>query len=508
MLARLCQPRAVMIRHQTQMVVLGAGFAGSLMALICRRLGYDVLLIDHGRHPRFAIGESSTPIGNSILQSLARRYDLPQLLPLAKFGSWCNELPELMCGLKRGFSYFAHHEQQPFVAHDTHATELLVTASADDEHGDTHWLRADVDQYFFQTAVEADIPTFTEATVERFEPGLRWVLNGTCQDESLQIEAEFVIDATGAGALLSRHLSIANEPNRLRTNSRAIYSHFLDVRPWTSELHLLGGRTADHPFNCDQAALHHILNAAWMWNLRFRNDLVSAGLAVDANAWPLPTNLSPEQEWHQWLARYPSLGTQFAEARLASMPGQFLRTGRMQRLLSRAVGERWALLPHTVGFIDPLHSSGIAHTLCGIEMLARILEQSRAGSERSESLQQYETRLFTEFSLIDQLVHGCYQAHNFSVLAAYSMAYFAAATTYEHRRAERGDAMESAFLCADDVTLRRCVDTIYDALTRLTSDASVEAFERFVAHSLAPFNQVGLCDPAVHHMYRYTAAPE
>ena len=96
------------------MVVLGAGFAGSLMALICRRLGYDVLLIDHGRHPRFAIGESSTPIGNSILQSLARRYDLPQLLPLAKFGSWCNELPELMCGLKRGFSYFAHHEQQPF----------------------------------------------------------------------------------------------------------------------------------------------------------------------------------------------------------------------------------------------------------------------------------------------------------------------------------------------------------------------------------------------------------
>ena len=60
--------------------VIGSGFAGSLIAMIARRLGRSVALIERGKHPRFAIGESSTPLANLLLEELAQRYDLPALL--------------------------------------------------------------------------------------------------------------------------------------------------------------------------------------------------------------------------------------------------------------------------------------------------------------------------------------------------------------------------------------------------------------------------------------------
>ena len=59
------------VREQADVLVLGAGFAGALMALVAQRLGLRVVLLEKGRHPRFAIGESSTPIANLVLEGLA-----------------------------------------------------------------------------------------------------------------------------------------------------------------------------------------------------------------------------------------------------------------------------------------------------------------------------------------------------------------------------------------------------------------------------------------------------
>ena len=61
--------------------IVGSGFSGSLLAMIARRLGHRVLLLEKGKHPRFAIGESSTPLANLLLETSdplideARRHD-------------------------------------------------------------------------------------------------------------------------------------------------------------------------------------------------------------------------------------------------------------------------------------------------------------------------------------------------------------------------------------------------------------------------------------------------
>src|SRR5436190_22695286 len=125
------------------LAIVGSGFGGSILAMIARRLGLRVALLERGRHPRFAIGESSSPLAGILLEQLADRYDLPRLKPLAAFGAWQRAYPDVGCGLKRGFSYFKHQAGRPVSVAASRGNQLPAAASPNDGVADTHWLRAD-----------------------------------------------------------------------------------------------------------------------------------------------------------------------------------------------------------------------------------------------------------------------------------------------------------------------------------------------------------------------------
>jgi len=437
------------IEVAADIAILGSGFAGSLTTLIVDRIGLTPVLIDRGRHPRFAIGESSTPIANLVLEDLARRYRLPRLLPLTAYGAWQATYPSVGCGLKRGFSFFQHEVGQPFVPDAAHANELLVTASSDDEHSDTQWLRSDVDRFFVREVERAGLRVLDETDIAETEARESdgWILRGHRGATPVSITARFLIDATGAGGFLQRSLGLRDGVASMRTRSRAVYSHFVGVEPWHDRLTALGGRVADHPFCCDDAAQHHLLDGAWLWILRFNNGVTSAGVVIDEGRHPDDPTVSPEREWHRWLDRYPSLASQFHDATLAQTPGALRRTPRLQRQVQDVVGRHWALLPHTAGFVDPLLSTGIAHTLCGIERLMHVVEHCW-GDERFEAeLRRYAAAVRSELTLIDELVSGCYASFGrFRLFTAYFMLYFAAATSYERRRLAANDAFDGLFL--------------------------------------------------------------
>src|SRR5579871_78027 len=146
-----------MLRFEYDIAVIGSGFGGSLLSMIARRLGLSVLLLERGAHPRFAIGESTSPLTNLLLEELAVRYDLPALLPLSTYGLWQRTYPEIGCGLKRGFTYYEQRAGQPFRSAADRSTELMVAASPADEVADTHWFRADVDHFLVQQALETGV---------------------------------------------------------------------------------------------------------------------------------------------------------------------------------------------------------------------------------------------------------------------------------------------------------------------------------------------------------------
>src|SRR5216117_3306042 len=117
---------------KVRVAVVGSGFAGSLLARVLAVQGHDVVLLERGTHPRFAIGESSTPLANLSLERLAFRYGLEDCYQLATHGRWLAHFPELHRGLKRGFTYYRHHPHQPFENRGLDSERLLVAACPQD----------------------------------------------------------------------------------------------------------------------------------------------------------------------------------------------------------------------------------------------------------------------------------------------------------------------------------------------------------------------------------------
>lgn len=500
----------------TDVAIIGSGFAGSLMALLLTRLGRTCVIVDRQSHPRFAIGESSTPLADMALRDIAKKYDLPRLAPLTKYGTWMAAYPQVMRGLKRGFSYFDHEPHQPFMPKLDHANELLVAASTDDATSDTHWLRSDVDAFFAAEAVAAGVYLFENTSLTRVERTSNgWELSGTRgpdrREDEINIKAQFVIDASGEGKVLARALGIGDERDLLKTNSRPLYAHFKNLRPWREMLIERAAAVQDHPFDCDRAALHQVLRGAWMWQLRFDSEVVSAGFAIDAGQHPLDENMTPQQEWARWMEQYPALREQFSQAEIVNPPQGLTRGPRMQRVMAQGAGPDWAMLPHTAGFIDPLHSSGIAHSLFGIERLAAVFEAHWGRDTLAAELQEYAQIVRTEVQLIDILVAGCYAGTvDFRLFSAMCMFYFAGTIACERARCVSEFDPARYFLNANDAAFQHAAAAGYYRLQALLAssptDHDIDAFTNYVRDAIAPWSTANLMNPAARNMYRHTAA--
>lgn len=504
-----------MTRTDADVAVLGAGFGGSLMALILSRLGLRPVLIDRGAHPRFAIGESSTPTADLILRALADRYGLDRLRPLSSYGPWKAHYPELGVGLKRGFSYFHHRGGEPFHPYPDHRNELLVTASTSDFDSDTQWLRADVDAFFAAEARRDGIPCFerTELTPRR-EGNSGWALEGRRDGEPFALKARFVVDATGPAGVVPRALGLTASAAPFHTHTRALYAHFDGVPFWRDFLTREGARVDDHPFHCDYAALHHVFDGGWLWLLRFDHGVVSAGFVLDSLRHPVDSEVSPAEEWAALAHRFPSIASELAGSRIVDPPGGIVRTGRLQRMHLRAAGPGWAALPYTVGFVDPLHSTGIAHTMAGVERLAVTLAHHWDAPSLDAALDAYATAVDRELRLVDALVAPCYlAAGSFRLFTASALLYFAAVIGYEQHRLRLGPEDEPRLLlCADDDRLHDLAAGALARLTRLRDDGrlhhpgAIREFERYVENGIEPYNTAGLFHPPRPNMYPYTAA--
>jgi FADH2 O2-dependent halogenase len=473
--------------------------------MIGNRLGRRVALLERGRHPRFAIGESASPLAGVVLEQLADRYDLPRVKPLAAFGPWQRAYPGVACGLKRGFTYFKHTQGRPYEVEPGRANQLLVAASPGDEVSDTHWFRQDVDAFLVDEAVRLGADYLDCVSLDALDwdsSGLP-VLSGTRLGASVRVQARAVVDATGPRGFLSRALGIATCEFPGYPATQALYSHFTGVACCAdmsgfADPHLDNGEVPPYPI--DDAALHHVFDDGWMWVLRFGNGVTSAGVAVtDARASELRL-ADGAAAWSRLLAEYPAIAAQFAD----SVPVRdFTWMPRVPYRAETAAGARWALLPSAAAFVDPLFSTGIPLTLLGVERLARLIERgefpedtSIAGSKgRSNgSLADYSHTTLAEADHVARFVGGCYAAFpDFPDFVAYSMLYFAAASHSELMR--RLGKVPPGFLRAADAPFATAVERLSPARGK---HADLGAS---VAGAVEPVNVAGLCDLAKRNWY-------
>ena len=485
------------------LAIVGSGFGGSLLAMVARRLGLTVVLLERGTHPRFAIGESASPLAGVLIEQLSDRYGLPRVRPLSAYGTWTRDYPDVTCGLKRGFTYFKHDTGRRYARTADRQGELLVAASPNDEVSDTHWLRADVDHFLVREAAALGVDYLDRVELDalEWEPSGRPRLRGARLGAPVDVSARVVIDASGPRGFLSRALDIPDRGFAGYPGTQALFSHFVDV-PRCADLPDYATATpAVPPFAMDDAALHHVFDDGWMWVLRFDNGVTSAGVAVTDRLAAELGLADGEPAWRRFLERYPSVREQFAGARAIR---EFTWTPRLTWRAAAAAGPGWAMLPSAAGFVDPLFSTGIPLTLVGIERLASAFAGSRR--ERREEpapldapldFTDYAARTLREVDHTARFVAGCYAGFPaFTPFTAYSMFYFAAASYTEMFRRLRPGAPTRGFLAVDDAPFAHAVRTLSPAGSARPLD-----YARAIAAATEPLNVAGLCNPDKRNWY-------
>jgi FADH2 O2-dependent halogenase len=478
--------------------VVGSGFGGSLLAMIAHRLGRSVILLEKNKHPRFAIGESSTPLSNILLESLATRYDLHSIAPLSKWGSWQETYPHVACGLKRGFTFYHHTLGAPYTSDPDHQRQLLVAASPHNRIADTHWYRAEVDHLFVKEAQQIGVQYLEEVTllsVSESENEIR--LQGRRNNEAFSIRAKFVVDATGPRGFLHHAIGLQESPLPDFPATQALFSHFTGVGRFADQV---SDRTSElPPYLVDDAAVHHIFDGGWIWVLRFNNGITSAGVAVtDKLANRLRLSEGPAA-WLRLLDLIPVLKNQFANSE-ATQP--FTYMPRVSFRSNAVAGKRWALLPSAAGFVDPLLSTGFPLTLLGVSRLAEIIERDWDKHEFTASLKSYASQTDNELLAAANLIAALYATmSNFPAFASLSMLYFAAASFSESARRLGKPNLAPSFLLHDDPhfgpAMRQCFQ---HARTNCTQPGT-DNLANEILQAIEPINIAGLGDPHRRNWY-------
>jgi FADH2 O2-dependent halogenase len=477
------------VRIDADVVVIGSGFAGALTALALRRGGRRVVMLERGRHPRFAIGESTTPLTNLLLEELADRYDLPRIRAFSKWGTWQHSRPDIGAGLKRGFTFMFHRPDTPFDDDVCHTRQLMVAASPNDEVADTHWYRPDFDRMLVDEAQTAGVVYFDETPIESVRPTASGMtIEGAWRGRRLIVDAAFAVDASGPRGCLTRMLGSGGVTPRWLPPTQGLYTHFEGVGLWED----VRPPDAAPPYRPDDAALHHVFPGGWIWVLRFNNGLTSAGAALTD---PLAATIGAsggDAAWSRLLDMLPSVREQFRGSR-ATLP--FIHAPRVAFRCREVVGEHWALLPSAAGVIDPLLSTGFPLTLLGIGRLVQLLDTTVPGAGRVAALAAYERDTQDELDVTEQLVAALYACMaDPELFKRLSLLYFAAASFSETVRRLGRPHLAPGYLLHRHPTfgpeLRACAAWAASAPQGAERAALFDRIDR----AIEPFDAAGLRD--------------
>jgi FADH2 O2-dependent halogenase len=484
------------IAHQStyDVVVIGAGFAGALTAMIAQKKSCRVLLIEKGRHPRIVIGESTTPLTNLFLEEIANEHDLPFLLSFTQYGKWKEAHPNLKVGLKRGFSFYNHQSKSISPYPDPWSKELFVAASPNDRVADTQWWRADWDSYLVDQCKKMGVEYWDQtdaADLIEEEDGI--LLNIKNSQTEKQIKARLLIDACGGSGGLGQLLHLSKKPLKQTPECFSVYGHFDGVEPVHTICHQT--KTDNLPYPPDQSAIHHIVEGGWIWSLRFDHGTVSAGATLTEESYSPMRDQTPESIWSYLMSKHRDLEPIFRKATPLYPMRKIHRTGFQ---MNRSFGNRWILLASSAGFVDPLLSTGFPLTLQSIQRLAPALSpQSLEAAGPIQGLDALAKATKKELAIVDRMIGTLFATMNdFRHFAAATLVYFAAVSYTETARRLEKKLLAPGFLFSEDSVLSSHLLSTFETIQRIhqsdqTKEAKWKDLQSCIDESIEPFNVAG-----------------
>lgn len=391
-----------MSNNQYNVAIIGSGFVGSSLGAILARQGLKVIQFEAKSHPRFSIGESLILETSETMRALAELYDVPELAYFSSenFAAFYGTTH----GVKRHFGFLHHMPGQP---HDRRYTLQAVIPKEPHGH-ELHLYRQDTD--YFLTAVSAHYGSTVwqnspVQAVHLFDDHVELV---THKGET--VTADYVVDAGGYKSLIADQFGLRDF--NLQTHARTIFTHMINVPCYhqTAE----SKESYGLPFRMSEGTLHHVFEGGWLWVIPFdnypdsTNPLCSVGLQLDPRLYPTRNDVTPEQEFFEFIERFPSIANHLRGQQAVR---EWTRTGRIQYNSTQIVGHRWALLGHAAGFIDPLYSKGLYTSLAAVSGIAHLLLQAqKTGDYSAQAFAPLQTMTSHFVHSADRLTANSYKS--------------------------------------------------------------------------------------------------
>lgn len=323
--------------NSTDVLVIGAGPAGTVAASILKDRGYDVTILERGHFPRFVIGESLLPRCMEGFEKAGFISAIEEAGFQKKYGARFDDNGQVSDfnfseQYSEGWSWTWQVQRGPFdkVLADTVERKgvqieygtSVVGAQFDENGGMVEAKREDGTTYFFK--------------------------------------AQFVVDASGYGRVLPRLLGL-EKPSTFPSRA-ALFCH---VRPPV----LPQGKERE------QIIIVMIQPGIWGWIIPFHDGTYSIGVVGD-DIHVSEVDEGAEQQMRHWMERVPAFSSRFTGSNILFDPQRMVGYSKS---VSQLYGHRFVLTGNSSEFIDPIFSSGVTFAVESSARAAELIDQTLSG---------------------------------------------------------------------------------------------------------------------------------
>ena len=325
--------------ESVDVLVIGAGPAGSVAAAIVKRYGLNVKMVEKLKFPRFVIGESLLPRSMEAFEDAG-------FLPALKAS---------------GF-------QEKFGAKFVQGEKICDFNFSDQFTKGWSWTwqvpRKDFDLLLADEVQRMGIPLEFETTVTdiKFDgtDSVTTVVdkNGKAQ----QINAKFIIDASGYGRVIPQLFNL-DKPSNLPPR-KTLFTHILDTKR----------QEYDEP---NRIIIIDHAPSVWIWVIPFSNGFTSVGFVGDINFFEQFEG-TPEERLRKAISTNKHISQRFKDATYRFEP----RTIEgWSKTTDKFFGDGFVLTGNVTEFLDPIFSSGVTLAVSSSQLAAHLVAKQLTGKE-------------------------------------------------------------------------------------------------------------------------------